>query len=269
MLRYGSNQAEWVHLVSTPPAQPEPMQYVGQYGYYTDATGFVYVRARYYDPANGTWISRDPIGFQGLSWNTQVYALNQPVQLIDPTGLQQQPVCVPRGPSAPCMHGPLPQAPIAPVKIRMPKQGPAAVYKCVVHNTECWESHWTLGCITFEHEFISTSKCGAFGYYGSGLLGHVQADNEYLMPYQDYGGVTTPGVGKNTRTTTVTCTLVSTDPDYEAAVCKCIQDAMDAFWNNNIYFPVLRGCVQWVSGILDCAKYGHTVIRVSYPFSIY
>jgi RHS repeat-associated protein len=81
-----SNQAKWVHLVSTPPAQPEPMQYVGQYGYYTDATGFVYVRNRYYDPVNGTWISRDPIGFGHATWNQREYVNNSPISSIDPSG---------------------------------------------------------------------------------------------------------------------------------------------------------------------------------------
>ena len=53
------------NMVSTPPAQPEPMQYVGQYGYYTDATGFVYEQAGYYDPVNGIPISPTSAGSRG------------------------------------------------------------------------------------------------------------------------------------------------------------------------------------------------------------
>ena len=93
------------NMVSTPPAQPEPMQYVGQYGYYTDATGFVYVRARYYDPANGTWISRAGIVEQKAGEHAYGYAENEPVEINDPAGLtpdnksvlRQKPVTFPLG----------------------------------------------------------------------------------------------------------------------------------------------------------------------------
>ena len=62
----------------------------------------MYVRARYYDPVNGTWISRDPIGFDGQNWNTNDYVNNNPVTQADPSGLQVgQPgpidLLVPRG----------------------------------------------------------------------------------------------------------------------------------------------------------------------------
>jgi RHS repeat-associated protein len=45
-----------------------------------------YYRARYYDPKLGRFISEDPIGFDGGS-NFYVYALNDPVNLLDPSGL--------------------------------------------------------------------------------------------------------------------------------------------------------------------------------------
>ena len=47
----------------------------------------MYVRARYYDLVNGTWISRDPIGFDGGSWNTREYVGNNPIAGSDPSGL--------------------------------------------------------------------------------------------------------------------------------------------------------------------------------------
>ncbi len=80
------------NMVSTPPAQPEPLQYVGQYGYYTDATGFVYVRNRYYDPVNGTWISRAGIEYQKAGEHPYGYAENDPVGLVDPTGFEPIPM---------------------------------------------------------------------------------------------------------------------------------------------------------------------------------
>jgi len=44
----------------------DPFGYKGQVGYYTDhATGLILCTFRYYDPATGTWLTRDPIGFDG------------------------------------------------------------------------------------------------------------------------------------------------------------------------------------------------------------
>ena len=57
----------------------------GYCGEYTDAeTGFVYLRARYYDSQAGRFISEDPIR-SGLNW--YAYAANNPVRYIDPSGL--------------------------------------------------------------------------------------------------------------------------------------------------------------------------------------
>ncbi len=103
------NYDAYGNMVSTPPAQPEPMQYVGQYGYYTDATGFVYVRARYYDPVNGTWISRAGIEYQKAGEHAYGYAENDPVTLVDPAGRD----ATMRGKRLPCGNSldPTPQSP--------------------------------------------------------------------------------------------------------------------------------------------------------------
>ncbi|WP_083522196.1 RHS repeat-associated core domain-containing protein [Longilinea arvoryzae] len=58
-------------------------------GEWTDATGLQYLRARYYSPAQGWFISEDP--FPGLltqpaSLTPYVYALNNPVLYTDPSG---------------------------------------------------------------------------------------------------------------------------------------------------------------------------------------
>ncbi|MBR5552700.1 MAG: RHS repeat-associated core domain-containing protein, partial [Clostridia bacterium] len=58
---------------------------MGYTGEYHDAeTGFIYLRARYYSPAIGRFINEDPIR-DGLNW--YVYCNNNPVNFVDPTGL--------------------------------------------------------------------------------------------------------------------------------------------------------------------------------------
>lgn len=53
-------------------------------------TGLYYYRARWYDSAQGRFISEDPIEFEGgVNW--YAYVSNDPVNLIDPFGLQDGP----------------------------------------------------------------------------------------------------------------------------------------------------------------------------------
>ncbi|MCT4554445.1 MAG: RHS repeat-associated core domain-containing protein [Pelagimonas sp.] len=49
--------------------------------------GLIYFRARHYDPASGTFIQRDPIGFGGGDANLYAYVGNDPQNFVDPTGL--------------------------------------------------------------------------------------------------------------------------------------------------------------------------------------
>ncbi|MBK7786822.1 MAG: RHS repeat-associated core domain-containing protein [Gemmatimonadetes bacterium] len=66
---------------------------------YDSESGLYYMRARYYDPALGRWISEDPIGIAG-GLNVYAYAGNDPVNLTDPSGLDPdcKPIDVPPGP---------------------------------------------------------------------------------------------------------------------------------------------------------------------------
>ncbi len=57
-------------------------------GQYTDAeTGFQYLRARYYDPATGQFLSRDPM--EALTRSAYGYVDGNPLNGTDPTGLVQ------------------------------------------------------------------------------------------------------------------------------------------------------------------------------------
>jgi len=66
---------------------PQPFKFVGQYGVMAETDGFYYMRARYYDPEVGRFISEDPMGFDGGDVNLYAYAGNNPVMLVDPLGL--------------------------------------------------------------------------------------------------------------------------------------------------------------------------------------
>ena len=61
--------------------------YGAQAGYYTDhETGLILCTFRYYDPATGRWLNRDPIGHAG-GINLYGYCTNNPTNLMDPLGL--------------------------------------------------------------------------------------------------------------------------------------------------------------------------------------
>jgi RHS repeat-associated protein len=50
-------------------------------------TGLYYYRARYYDPMEGRFINKDPIGFEGGDVNLYAYASNSPINWVDALGL--------------------------------------------------------------------------------------------------------------------------------------------------------------------------------------
>ncbi len=65
----------------------QPFKFVGQFGVMTEDNGWYYMRARYYDPEIGRFISEDPLGFGGGDVNLYAYCLNNPVMFSDPLGL--------------------------------------------------------------------------------------------------------------------------------------------------------------------------------------
>ena len=63
-----------------------PFKYVGAFGVMDEGNGLLFMRARYYDPATGRFISKDPIGWAG-GLNLYGYVGNNPGNRIDPWGL--------------------------------------------------------------------------------------------------------------------------------------------------------------------------------------
>jgi RHS repeat-associated protein len=66
-------------------------QFTGQQ---SDSTSnLYYLRARYYDPASGRFLTQDPLRGSGLSpqsLNPYAYALNNPTNRVDPSGLDSE-----------------------------------------------------------------------------------------------------------------------------------------------------------------------------------
>jgi len=193
-----------------------PFQFVGTLGYYQDNSGRTYVRARHLRTAHGRWMTQDPIGFRGGDANLYRYASNSPTTYTDASGL----------------------------------------------------AVWVCG--TGSHQFISTTLCGAWGFdnpenkphaIGIGVVGNCDI---YLRPTYSgdlqcplshnipkptsplYPHIPGAGVG------TVKCEVVSKDPKFEDALCKCISASKGRGIYLNPYIRI-RNCNTWVGERLDCA----------------
>jgi len=55
---------------------------------YDEHTGLVRFGARDFNPTIGRWTNKDPIGFGGGVSNLYEYCINDPVNFVDPSGLQ-------------------------------------------------------------------------------------------------------------------------------------------------------------------------------------
>ena len=75
----------WGEILSeeNPNNIEQPLRLPGQW--YDEESGLHYNRHRYYNPAQGRYITQEPIGLKG-GWNPYTYPLN-PVTNVDPLGL--------------------------------------------------------------------------------------------------------------------------------------------------------------------------------------
>lgn len=65
----------------------QPFKYAGKFGVMTEQNGINYMKARYYDPQVGRFVSEDPKSFDGGDVNLMAYVANNPVMFVDPEGL--------------------------------------------------------------------------------------------------------------------------------------------------------------------------------------
>jgi len=81
------------------------LRFPGQY--YDEETGLHYNIARFYDPNLGRYLQSDPIGLAG-GINTYTYVRNNPLNLIDPEGLEDSglnQICAANGQRSDCTTG--------------------------------------------------------------------------------------------------------------------------------------------------------------------
>jgi RHS repeat-associated protein len=65
-----------------------PFTFVGQFGVMQDEHGLFHMRQREYSPEIGAFVSDDPRGLDGGDTHIRRYALNSPLMVIDPRGLE-------------------------------------------------------------------------------------------------------------------------------------------------------------------------------------
>ncbi|KPL08093.1 hypothetical protein AMJ86_01930 [bacterium SM23_57] len=63
-----------------------PFEFVGKYGVMNETNGLEFMRARFYNPELGRFISEDPVGLTGGDTNFYAYVGNNPVNWFDPSG---------------------------------------------------------------------------------------------------------------------------------------------------------------------------------------
>ena len=66
-----------------------PFEFVGEFGVMAEVNGLNFMRARFYRPADGRFANQDPIRLAGGDFNLYRYVSNNPINKIDPSGLEE------------------------------------------------------------------------------------------------------------------------------------------------------------------------------------
>jgi RHS repeat-associated protein len=74
------------NLIASSETIPNPFRFLGRYGVMDDNIGLYWIRARYYDPNLGRFISPDPVRYADGIPNLYQYALNNPLIFVDYDG---------------------------------------------------------------------------------------------------------------------------------------------------------------------------------------
>ena len=80
-------------IANTLGSTANPFKYVGKYGVMDEGNGLAYIRARYFSPDFGRFITKDPLtgtDGDGQSLHRYVYALNNPIRFVDISGYSPQ-----------------------------------------------------------------------------------------------------------------------------------------------------------------------------------
>jgi len=78
----------WGNILQSSGTITNPYLYVGELGYYGDGDAGMYLLTqRWYNPLIGRFVVRDTIGIED---NFYVYCMDNPLNLVDPQGLQAQ-----------------------------------------------------------------------------------------------------------------------------------------------------------------------------------
>jgi RHS repeat-associated protein/uncharacterized repeat protein (TIGR01451 family) len=89
----------WGVLLDSSETVPNPFRYVGRFGVIESKRGLPLMRARYYSPDFGRFLTPDPLNLIGGDINLYSYAANSPSTALDPLGTS---ICrIPTGSTAP------------------------------------------------------------------------------------------------------------------------------------------------------------------------